>query len=301
MELWIFLALSVPLLWAVVNLIDDNLVNHVYKGADLAAVVSGFFGLLPAAYVFFRVSGDISLEFHLVVLSLTAGFLTALFYYFYFRALEREDPSVVVALFSLTPALIPILAYVFVGERLSVGALIGFSIVVICAVLYAATDIRKFKFSRALVPAIIAALIIDAVAIINKYIYNQADFYVSYFYFSIGLFLGGLYFFYVVLFLGYRFNPRDLIRKNSVALLGLLMLVELIGVLAEYFKNLAISQGPVSLISALENLQVVYILIISLALFPFFPKYFSEAKARYMGLKFVLAGLMIGGVYLAVI
>jgi drug/metabolite transporter (DMT)-like permease len=299
MELWILLALIVPLFWAVMNLIDDNLVNHVYKGAYLAAVVSGFFGILPAAYVLHKSSYDVYLDLRLVILSLFAGFLTTLFYFFYFRALEKENPSVVIAIFSLAPALIPFFAYFFLDERLSAIALVGFSIVVIAATLYSFTDIRRFKVSPAIFPAIIAALIFDGVSLLNKYIYNQADFLVSYFYYSIGMFLGGLYFFYVVLFMGQRFKRKDLLVKNSFALLFLLVFVELMGVFAEYLRNLVLSQGPVSIIKALENLQIIYILLISLIFFPFFPKYFPEARAKNMGLKFVLCVLIIFGVYLA--
>ena len=57
--------------------------------------------------------------------------------------------------------------------------------------------------------------------------------------------------------------------------------------------SLAISRGPVTVIRTMEGIQPVYILLISLALFPFYPKLFrevSEGKAAY---KFALVSLIV--------
>ncbi len=297
---WVLPALLAPLIWAIVVLIDDNLVRHVYKGAHVGAVISGAFGLVPAIFILFYKDVNLGIPASLIVLSLFAGFINVLYYFFYFQALEKEHPSVVIALFSLTPAAIPFIAYFVVQERLTATEIIGFSVVVISTLIYALTDIRKFKFSKALVPVLIAALILDTVSIINKYVYNKVDFAEAYFYFCIGMFLGGLYFFYVLKFLKSNNQLKKILNKNSLWLLTLLAFVELLNIGAEFLRNFAISQGPVSLVKALENIQPLYILVISFVLFPFLPQYFPEAASKNLRLKFLLCGLMVLGIFIAV-
>lgn len=298
---YIFFALLAPFIWAIINLIDDNLVRHVYKGAHAGAIFSGIFGLVPFGLIL--AYKDVSLDGmapNLILLALASGLATVVFYYFYFRALEVEHPSVVIALFSVAPAIVPFAAYFLVGERLPLNAIIGFSIVILAAFTYSLTDIKKFKISKALLPVIAAALIFDGTSIANKYLYNQAEFYQVFLYFSLGMFLGGLYFFYVSVFSNNTSQLKKIVKKNSGLLLLILAAVEGLNILAEFVRNMAINLGPVSIVKALENTQTIWILVISLLLYPLFPKFFPEAKAPRMKLKFLLSAVMIFGVYLAV-
>ena len=297
---WFYLALLAPLLYAIVNLLDDNLLRQVYKSAHAGTIVSGLLGIAPAILILLFGLGTESLPANLIGLSLIAGFLTILGIYFYFIALERENPSVVMALFALTPAAIPFAAYFLVGERLSLNEIIGFGIVIIAAFIYSLSDIRKFTISKALVPAISAALVFDVVALANKYVYTKVDFYSAYLYFSLGMFIGGLIFLGWQQFTSKKVSIRALYKKNSTKLLLLLVMVEALGLIAGFVSDRALSLGSVSLVMALGNLQPLYILLISVLLFPFFPKYFREAKAGNIKLKFALSALMILGVYIAV-
>lgn len=296
---WLYLALLAPFLYAVVNLLDDNLVRHVYKGAHAGAIVSGLFGLVPAALILLFGQGAV-LPVSMVLLSLLAGFLTVIAFYFYFQGLEKEDPSVVVALLSLTPAATPFIAHYLVGERLSAGAVIGFTIVILSAFAYSITDIKKFTVSKALVPVIIAALTFDAASLANKYVYTKADFYESYLYFSLGMAMAGLFFLVLLRFSGTKVSLTEVYRKNSIKILSLLALVEVIGLSAEFVKAKALSLGSISLVQALENLQPFYVLLIAIVLFPFFPQYFREAQSGRRVIKFLLLVAMVTGAYIAV-
>src|SRR5260221_4158500 len=104
---WFYLALLAPFLWAIVVLIDDNLIHHVYKSPYYGAIISGLFGVVPLISLSIRpVQATSTL---VAVLATTAGFLTAVYYFFYFKALETESPSIVIAMFGLTPALVLLL------------------------------------------------------------------------------------------------------------------------------------------------------------------------------------------------
>ena len=74
---WFYLALLAPLLYAVVNLIDDNLLQHVYESPYVGTAISGIFGALPLISLLFLNSTGISKQ--LGGLALLAGFLTTLY------------------------------------------------------------------------------------------------------------------------------------------------------------------------------------------------------------------------------
>lgn len=293
MELWFLLALFAPALFALIAIIDDNLLRNVYRSPHFGAIISGFFALLPLTALIFI---DISVPNLLIgFLGLSTGFLTIIYYYFYFRGLEVEVPSVVIALFSLTPAIVPFLAYFILNESLTKGQYLGFSLILFSSFAISAIDIRKFKFSKALYLVGFGALIFAIVSIIQKYIYNSVDFWTGYMLFSLGMGLGAIY---LSIFTkgGSKFFSE--FRKIYKKWILVFLLVELLGISAEFMINLAISQGPVSLVRVMEGIQPVYVLLFAIILFPFLPKFFREAAEGNKGRKFFLMVLMIAGLYL---
>jgi drug/metabolite transporter (DMT)-like permease len=288
---WFYLALLAPLLYAVVNLLDDNLLSFVYKSPYLATVSAGFYGSLPLLSRIFIHAHALSLQ--LALLAGGAGFLTLAYYFFYFKGLQSDSPSIVIALFSLAPATIPFLAHFIVHEHLSVGEIGGFVAVLLASMGLAVSDLRKLKFSKALVPIIIAVIFVDAISIMTKYAYQRADFYPVYLYFSGGMGIGAM----VFLLLKFEENKRGIlkIKKRLRKLLPIFIAAELVGLAAELTLNLAISRGPVSLVRVIEGIQPMFVLLIALGLYPVSPKFFREAKEGSLVRKFGLMIIAIAG------
>lgn len=288
---WFYLALLAPLLYAIVNLLDDNLLSFVYESPYLATVSAGFYGALPLLSRIFLHAHTLSLE--LSLLSIGAGCLTLGYYFFYFKGLESDSPSIVIALFSLAPATIPFFAHFIVHEHLSLAEISGFTIVLLASLGLAGSDLRRLKFSKALVPVAIAVIFMDALSLMTKYAYQRADFYSVYIYFSIGMGLGGIFF----LLLKFKQNKVGILRikKRIKKLLPVFVAAELIGLAAELTLNLAISRGPVSLVKVIEGIQPVFVLLIALALYPRSPKFFREAEDGHPRRKFALMLIVIAG------
>jgi drug/metabolite transporter (DMT)-like permease len=288
---WFYLALLAPLLYAIVNLFDDNLLSFVYKTPYLSTVFAGFFGAVPIVALLFKTPEAIPLN--LALLAILAGLLTVGYYFFYFRSLEVEVPSVVIALFSLAPALLPVFAHFLLHERLSTSALLGFFLIIIASLGIAATDIKSFKFSAALVPVVIAVLFMDAAALLSKYAYDGATFYPVYMCFCLGMGLGGV----GVLVFRLNENARNLrsLKKVFWRVLPVLIAAEGVNLAAELTMNLAISNGPVSLVKVIESIQPMYVLLIALILYPFAPRFFREAEAGGVARKFALMAVAIVG------
>lgn len=291
---WFYLALLAPLLFAVVNLIDDNLVRHVYKSPYYGAIISGFFGAVPL--VALSVRQPVSVSFWVVTTGVLAGFLTALYYFFYFRALELESPSVVIAMFGLTPALILVFANLFLGEKLLATQLVGFVIVLLSTFALGVTEVKKFKFSRALWFVLVAASLYAAASLFSKYTFNHTEFFTGFMCFSAGLGLGGFYFWLVLRFLKDTDFFREL-KRNSKKVLTFFVLAEAIAISAEFTQNLAISRGPLSLVKVIEGIQPVYVLLIALVFYRVSPKHFREAAEGGLAKKFTLMALSLVGLY----
>jgi len=292
---WFYLALLAPLIYAVVVLIDDNLLRSIYKGPYLAAASSGIFGAMPLLSLFFVDWTPITgVQAGLMIV---AGFLTCVFYFFYFKSLDVESPSIVIAILGLVPATLPILAYFLLNERLTNVQVVGFVIVLIASIGLAMTEIKKFKFSAALLPLLVVVAIMDVTSLLTKYVYDDAAFYPSFICLTIGLGLGGIYF-ALIMFFDTKQHDLSIFKKSIHKLIVIFIFVELLAVAADFTSNLAISRGAVSLVRVVEGIQPMYMLLIALLLYPISPKHFREAKEGQLAKKFTLMIIITIGLFL---
>lgn len=295
---WIYLALLVPLIYAIITIIDDNLLSYVYRSPKVAAAITGLFGILPAM-ILVAIADVEKVPVKLALFSMTAGLLTAIGYYLYFKGLSTASPSVVSALMCMSPAVIPFIAYFAVGERLSLLSILGFSIVIVAAVSYSMVEAGEFKISKALVPVFFAGLSLDIAAVTNKYVYTNTNFLNAYFYYTVGLVVAAI-------ILMSLFNQADkktlatIFQRRYILLVLLLVIVGVMSLVAEFAFNKALSIGPVSLVAAIENIQPIFVLLITLSFYKLAPHFFLEAKTPGIKTKALLSLAMIFGVYIAV-
>ncbi len=287
---WFYLALLAPLLYAAVNLLDDSLLNFVYKSSYLAAAFAGLFGALPLVALLVKWP---KLTIHLWILAVITGFVSVAFYFYYFKSLESDTPGVVVAILCLAPATLPLFAHFLVDERLNGLQIFGFCVILLASLGIAATNIKKLSFSPALWTAVTGALLLNIVALLTKYIYQHSSFYSGFMGICAGAGLGGLSF-----YLMKRQQNRRLlgeIRLKLKRVLPFFVLAEGLAIAAQVTHNLAISRGPLSLVEVLEGLQPMFVLLIALTLYPLAPRYFREAERGRIGQKLLFMGVILIG------
>lgn len=156
------------------------------------------------------------------------------------------------------------------------------------------TDVKKFKFSAALVPALVMVVILSFNSLLTKYVYERSAFYPAFMFLSLGMVLGGIYF-ALIMFFDTRHHDLSIFKRKIHHLFVIFVVVELLAIIAEFTSNLAISRGPVSLVKVVEGTQPVFALLIALALYPFAPKFFREATDGRWGRKLVLMIVIIVG------
>ena len=88
------------------------------------------------------------------------------------------------------------------------------------------------------------------------------------------------------------------IKKKLAKLLPIFIGAELLALSAEFTLNLAVSKGSVSLVKVIGGVQPMFVLIIALLLFPFWPKFFREASEGHLIRKFALMIVIVAGLAL---
>ncbi len=290
---WFIAAITATILWAVVNLIDDNLLKNVYRSAAFGAVISGLFGFLPSFYLFVT-NERIASEPRYVASAIGAGVLTVFFYYFYFRTLDADEPSVAVALNNLSAALVPFLAFMLLSEVLHTSQYIGLAIIILASFVLSLLEIRKFKLSSAIFYATIGAVIYAFAAILSKYAYRGGTFAEIYMWVSFGFGVGGLTF---LAFSQKKTEFKKVVKSSKVIILLFLVVAEVVNILAEMTQGYAISAGALSVVKGIEGLQPLFVLVFGIALSPFFPKYFREIKDKRLPKKILCMIVMIVGLF----
>lgn len=289
---WFYLALLAPAIWAIVNLIDDNLIRGLYKNPSSATIMSGIVAFLPLLSLIFL---DITIpSIGVMLISLLAGFFLIASYWLYFKSLLIEMPSITITLWKLSPIFVSLLAFLFLGETLAINQYAGFILVLGASLAISATNIKKFQFSKAWYLMVFASLLTAIYAVLVKHVYSNVDFWSGFIFVSLGMGAGGVLLF--TLSKEGRGFFTELNKKSKW--LPLILLPNILNIIGVLIFNLAVSRGPVSLVKVIEGVHPIYVLIFSLLLYPLFPKYFREAMSKGKLKKILLMIVMILGLYL---
>lgn len=292
---WFILALISPLLFAIINLIDDHMLKHVYRSPHSGAIVSSLFAGLPLLSVFFLDTKPISLGF--ISVAVFTGFMASVLYYNYFRSFEDEPPSIIAAVLGTSPLILSILGYLFLNERLSLIQIVGGAIVLSASILLVLKKEKKYKLSNSFKHLLFALLALSAYTFLSKFLYNNVDFYTAYMFITTGVVLGGLFFIFYLYFADRTYVLKDL-KKSFRKFFPIFLVTELLAITAEVTSSIAISKGPVSIVKSIENIQPMYVLLLAICLHPFKPQLFREVDEGNIIKKIFLMIVIIFGLYL---
>jgi drug/metabolite transporter (DMT)-like permease len=293
---WFVLALVAAFLFTVTYIIDDNLVTHIYPGATFATIVSGMFNLLPIAACLIYPAQLGALSSLYIGLAIAAGILTQLAIWFYFRAFAHDTPSVVAIVDIITPAFVPFLAYWLVAETLSFAQYGGLAIIILASLGITAPSLRRIGRSPALGLIMLSALLAAPGLALQKLVYTQIDVWTGFVLFSAGVFATSFALMTLTrhgrAFYG-QFRARAGWRWISAVLVS-----ETFALIAFFIQHIAFSIGPVSLVTVIMGTTPIFVLLISISLFPFMPRLFRDQFGRHTFRKLGFMLIMVGGIYL---
>lgn len=304
---WILIALSAYFFLAFANLIDKFLVDNIIKSSRAYAFIVCLMGLLAflIAPWFLTWSGWSWFLFYLV-----SGALFALALLFLYESLKQGEASrTIMVVGGTTPIFSLFFSWLFWGEILSQGQLLGFLCLVAGIFFIAFLPIKynfwdrlfiKFKFIKdkrksGLLIAIFSGLFYSLYFISSKHAYNHQEFLNVFLWTRLGAFL-------LVLFFLFNRSSREFIKnifkqKNKIKKGGLVLFNQALGSSGFILQNYAISLGPVAIINALQGFQYALLITLSAIGALFIPQLAKEdfnyriIKQKILALVLIILGL----------
>ena len=258
---WLFLALLAPFMWALVNIIDAYFVKGIYEDEYDGTIISGLFQLVPWLAVPFIGIAWTSTQG--VLLAVAGGFLFILSNFFYFRALFHQADAALILIVWGTVGIVVPGTEALMGERLMLAQYVGIGLAFIGAALLTLNgEIRRRNFGKVVCQMFWAVILCSGSMILEDRAFELLSFWDGLLFISLGSALASCFF--------WAIRPGE--KKNGHILLakkyfGIFLVAEGLALAGIIINTRAISVGPVSLVSAIGNIQPAWIMLIGLAIY----------------------------------
>lgn len=275
----VFLAIFASFLWASTNHIDKFLLNGIdeswsnIKTLIVFSTLVAWIVLLPVWLIICKFSvniGNISL-----ICVLSASVIYILASYFYLKALDKNETSIVVVMFQLIPVFSYILALIFFKENLTVQQII-WSIVIILSAVLISIDFEEHNNNGkrlALVLVAISSLLYATFFFLFDIWIRHSSYNSCAFWFQIGLLIQGIIF---ICIKSFRIIFIKAIKNNGKKYFSLNLTNEAINLVANLSVNFANVTMPLALANVLNGFQGAFVFILGAIGVKFLPKYFKE-------------------------
>lgn len=279
-----------PMLHAVSNILDARVSNFLFKSNASTIFYLGVTNLFVLPFLLIWGGADmLKISLQALPAVLIVSLFEILYQIPYFKALKSIDTSIVGAMFSLGRILLPIFAYVIVGEKLCLSQYIGFFIIIISTLFLNLKKGVQLKINLAFYLMLLASLMTTLSVIFSKKAMLDMN-WLSFCFYSILLSD-------VFLILGFcspkfiRLIKQDfpVFKKN----LPLLMIMEVIDRSAVLTAVFSLSLLPVMVRSAISSTSPIFVLVYSLLLYKFFGSRFKEDLNKAEMLKKIVCFLFI--------
>ncbi len=298
--MWLIYAFSGPVFWAVSTHIDKYLVDRYFRHAD-TTVLMVFTALLSLVFlppIAILDSAVFKPGAGAIAVMTVAGILYMGAMLFYLRAIQREEASVVAALFQASTLFTFLLGWLFLGEKLGWAKGLGCAAIVLGALVL--SQGRKFslkKFKLRLVLLMLAATFVLALSsVLFKFFAVKDDYWTTTFWNFLGEALFGLA---ILTAPHYRQQFVHLFRRHPGAVLGVNLANELINLGGGLGVRYAMLSAPVAVVSAISATTTFFVFAFGILLTLLAPRLGREdLSARNLIQKTVGAVLITAGVVL---
>lgn len=283
MTIEIIITLLASFLWAITNHIDKymlcNIENPTSNIKSLLVFSSLIAGLVLSPLWLIVSKFQISIS----AISLTFVFMASILYllatYFYFKALEKNDASIVVVMFQLIPVFSYVLSWVLFKETLTTNQMIGSLIIISSAIIISLdfeSNSNKNKLT-ALILMIISSLMYALYFIFFDIAIRSSDYKAVAFWYQISFLLIGI----ILLCLKHFRKPFiEMIKNNGKKIASLNITNEVLNLMANLMVNFANLTIPLALANTLNGFQGAFAFIIGAIGVLILPKIFVEDLSK---------------------
>ena len=284
MQNWFLLALVAPVLWSIINHIDKYILGKYQGGRGIGALLifSSLSSIMVLPFLaFFFGSEILNLSFSDSLTLFAVGFLSASAFYFYLKAMDIEEASVVIPLFQFDPVFGFILGFLIIGESLSLSQLLP-AILILTGIILLSLEIdieNKIKFKKKVLLLVGASSLLFALSgVLFKKLALVDSFWISIFWQYVGLTVFGV----LVLIFHKKFRKDfvDMFSASNFKILSLNVLSEILYILGALANNFALLIAPVALVFVVNSYQPLFVFIIGVLLTIMMPTFVSEKISR---------------------
>ncbi len=292
--MWLFFALLFPLFYALVSVFDSYCVDKVFDRPWMGAITSSLASCVALLIIPLAMPGWQTPGWQIVALALLAGSLMQMAQALYFQSLAYSEAGIVAAYLNLIPVILPIVAYTLLDQTFGPWTYVGIALNIAASVLMCLLDSNFQARWKSFFMMLAGCFLYAAAVLIEKYIFDRIPVLEGFLLITAGIVISGS----LPLALP---QVRLIFRKNMLALrpaIAILFGIEVVNLLAIYFRHRALSLGDPSLIEAVATIQPGYTFGLSFLLYFVTPR-FGDAQAKEkLWLKLILVGAMVGGVWL---
>ena len=277
--IWLLAGIVPPILWALVNHTDKYLLSKASNNSSVEVLMvysTGFsLVLLPILFLFSYRGLFFSLE--QVGVQIIGGILLTLTIYFYLKALDRDEASIVMPLSLLVPVFGYIFSYFLLHETLSVKQLIA-CILILFGSLILTLEFReekKIQIKYAVFLLMLCASIFQAgQQTLFKFVTIENSLSVSLFWLHVGITISGFFLIFTQRNLFKQFVAS--VKANGKLIFGVNFVSELMSSIAYMVQNYATLLAPIAIIMSLNGYQPVFVFLFGILLTIFVPKFVKE-------------------------
>lgn len=275
----VFLTIFASFLWGVTNHIDKFMISGIDESGSsvktllvFSTLVAGII-LSPIWLIASKFSIGISNISLLCVL--LSSFIYILATYFYFKALEKNDASIVVVMFQLIPVFSYILALIFFKENLALQQIIGSILIILSAVLISFDFEERNNKGKwlALILMALSSLLYATYFFLFDIGIRNSSYNSCAFWLQIGFLIQGII---LICFKSYRSTFIKAIKNNGQKYISLNITNEVINLIANLLVNFANVTIPLALANVLNGFQGAFVFILGVIGVKLLPKYFKE-------------------------
>lgn len=304
---WFFLALVGPFLYGIINHIDKNLLEKYFKEDGVgtlliySVILSSF--LAPVAFVMDPTVLQVS-HFHMAVLA-GVSILDVVLLWAYLKAMESDEPTVVILFYQLVPVLGVVFGYYLLGEIISTMQMGAMAVIIIgtTIVSFEISDGGRFVLKKKTVGYMLLACTCWALeGTVFKKVALEENLWRSIFWehLVLGIFGIGLFCFVPKYRKGFlrQFRAGEKHGRPAV-IVGINVASEVLYMVGNVAMASASLMAPIALILVVNSYQPIFVMGIGILLAIFFPKLATEnTSGRHMIQKILAIAITGVGTYL---
>lgn len=299
--MWLLYAFLGPVAWALSVHIDKYLIDRYFPESDTAVLMlfTALVGVVALPVIWWFEPVVLAPSLKSIVVMTASGVMYVGSMLFYLKAIQSEEASVVAPMFQLTTIFSFLLAWLMLGETLTLLAGVG-AVLIVGGVLFVSLDgdFRPHAVPWKIIAGMVACTFILALAnVIFKFYAVADDFWTTTFWTFVGEGLFGA----VLLMRGkIRHQFAHVVRTHPGALFGVNGANELVNLGGGLSVRYATMLAPIALVSAVASTTTLFVVGFGTALSFWAPHLSREDISRASLIRKAIAAVVVtAGVLLA--